>query len=169
MADDKPLEKGGQKDTSVAPLLLKSQTRREFLINMIMTVGLLSGLGSLFIRFFQFLYPMVPPLKFIEVLAAKRGDIPLNSARAFNLPQGKVMIANKENKLQAFSAICTHLACIYHWEDDKNRFHCPCHHGMFDIDGKVLSGPPPRPLDRIETVVRGDDVYLKMPVREEVL
>ena len=156
-------------DEKIIQSLSKSQTRREFLINLFMAIGVISGLGSLSARFFQFLYPVIPPLRFVEAFAIKKGDVPVNSARPVNLSQGKIMIANKDDQIQAFSAICTHLACIYHWEDDKKQFHCPCHHGIFDIDGKVLSGPPPRPLDRIETIVRGENVFVRMPVREETV
>jgi len=48
----------------------------------------------------------------------------------------------------AFSPSCTHLGCAYHWEESKKVFLCPCHTSAFSIDGKVLSGPAPRPLDR---------------------
>ncbi len=162
-----PQQKNSADETNSCPP--QSMSRREFIVNMIMTIGALLGIASLLTRFMQFLYPIILPVKMVEVFAIKRTEIPLNSARPVNLPQGKVMIANKENQIQAFSAICTHLACLYQWEDDKKRFHCPCHHGIFALDGKVISGPPPRPLDRIETIVRGDDVFLRMPVREEAL
>ena len=52
---------------------------------------------------------------------------------------------------------CTHLGCAYRWEEAKQRFLCPCHTGVFDIDGNVVSGPPPRPLDRFEVrIVSGE-------------
>jgi quinol---cytochrome c reductase iron-sulfur subunit, bacillus type len=51
-----------------------------------------------------------------------------------------------------YNGQCTHLGCSYGFEKDKHRFHCPCHHGLFDLaSGRVLDGPPPRPLDRLET------------------
>ena len=48
----------------------------------------------------------------------------------------------------AFSPVCTHLGCAYHWDERKNNFLCPCHSSTFGLDGRVLSGPAPRPLDR---------------------
>lgn len=48
----------------------------------------------------------------------------------------------------AFAPQCTHLGCAYHWDDAKKVFVCPCHTSAFSIDGKVLTGPAPRPLDR---------------------
>ncbi len=55
-----------------------------------------------------------------------------------------------------FDPRCTHLGCPYRWESNKHQFLCPCHNGIFSIDGAVLAGPPPRPLDRLSSkVVRG--------------
>ncbi len=51
---------------------------------------------------------------------------------------------------RALSATCTHLGCGVSWDDAKKQFQCPCHKGVFDRDGKVVSGPPPRPMDRFE-------------------
>lgn len=49
---------------------------------------------------------------------------------------------------RALSATCTHLGCGVSWDDAKNQFVCPCHKGVFDRSGKVVSGPPPRGLDQ---------------------
>ncbi len=53
----------------------------------------------------------------------------------------------------AFGPQCTHLGCAYHWDEAKSEFLCPCHNSVFAADGKVVSGPAPRPLDRYETKV----------------
>jgi len=60
-----------------------------------------------------------------------------------------------DNTITAFGPQCTHLGCAYHWEDGKNEFLCPCHTSLFTIEGKVISGPAPRPLDRYQTKVEG--------------
>lgn len=59
----------------------------------------------------------------------------------------------EEGEPLAFSAQCTHLGCNVRWRKDESRFACPCHQGYYDTDGAVISGPPPRPLDRLETRV----------------
>lgn len=64
---------------------------------------------------------------------------------------------------QAFSAlsnICTHLGCPVRWDSARQAFLCPCHNGVFDRRGNVVSGPPPRPLDRFETKVDGGKLYV---------
>ena len=61
---------------------------------------------------------------------------------------------------------CTHLGCPYRWDAEKKKFLCPCHSAVFDIDGRVLSGPPPRPLDRFPVKVVGGRLMLR-PVTGE--
>lgn len=61
----------------------------------------------------------------------------------------------------AMSNICTHLGCRVRWIAKQGQFFCPCHNGVFDKDGKVLSGPPPRPLDRYETRVENGQLMIQ--------
>lgn len=60
----------------------------------------------------------------------------------------------------AMSNICTHLGCRVRWIDDQGQFFCPCHNAVFDKDGEVISGPPPRPLDRYQVKVEDDQLYV---------
>jgi menaquinol-cytochrome c reductase iron-sulfur subunit len=61
----------------------------------------------------------------------------------------------------AMSNICTHLGCRVRWIADRNQFFCPCHNGVFDKNGNVVSGPPPRPLDRYEVKIENDQLLIK--------
>lgn len=54
-----------------------------------------------------------------------------------------------------FDPRCTHLGCPYRWDDQQRRFLCPCHAAVFDLTGQVVTGPPPRPLDRYPYRVAG--------------
>ena len=60
----------------------------------------------------------------------------------------------------AMSNICTHLGCRVRWIADQEEFFCPCHNGVFDEQGNVVSGPPPRPLDRFEVKVEDDQLLV---------
>ena len=60
----------------------------------------------------------------------------------------------------AYSPACTHLGCAYHWDEQQSEFVCPCHNSMFSVDGKVLSGPAPRPLDRLEIRVENRKLFI---------
>jgi menaquinol-cytochrome c reductase iron-sulfur subunit len=70
------------------------------------------------------------------------------------------VVKQADNRVVAFGPQCTHLGCAYHWEEGKNEFLCPCHSSLFSIDGKVVSGPAPRPLDRFETKIEGKKLLI---------
>lgn len=61
----------------------------------------------------------------------------------------------------AMSNTCTHLGCRVRWIGDQNQFFCPCHNATFDKEGQVVSGPPPRPLDRYEVNVEDEQLYIR--------
>ena len=63
----------------------------------------------------------------------------LNTVYAVRLPGQKLFV---------LSNICTHLGCPVRWDDKTRSFFCPCHGGVYDVAGRVLAGPPPRPLER---------------------
>ena len=60
----------------------------------------------------------------------------------------------------AMSNICTHLGCRIRWIDDREEFFCPCHNGVFDKDGGIVAGPVPKPLDRFETKVEDNQLFV---------
>lgn len=64
---------------------------------------------------------------------------------------GAWLVRQQDGSVVAFVPRCTHHACAYDWEREQSRFHCRCHEGYFGIDGRVLGGPPPRPLARYQT------------------
>jgi Rieske Fe-S protein len=59
--------------------------------------------------------------------------------------------------VRAMSATCTHLGCQVQWDGESRKFKCPCHGGVYAADGKVVSGPPPRPLEVVEARIDPDD------------
>ena len=62
----------------------------------------------------------------------------------------------------ALSNICSHLGCRVRWIPDQGKFYCPCHDGIFNKDGSVVSGPPPRPMDRYQTKLDDKgDLFIK--------
>jgi len=60
----------------------------------------------------------------------------------------------------ALSSICTHLGCRVRWNDESEQFLCPCHVGIFDRQGNVVAGPPPRALDRYQTMIEGEEIFI---------
>jgi len=65
-----------------------------------------------------------------------------------------------DQQIVAFGPQCTHLGCAYHWEERSSEFLCPCHSSVFSVDGKVVSGPAPRPLDRYDTKIENGKLLL---------
>jgi menaquinol-cytochrome c reductase iron-sulfur subunit len=65
------------------------------------------------------------------------------------------VLTSNGNDFIVFDPRCTHLGCPYRWSADQKAFLCPCHNAVFGVDGQVLSGPPPRPLDRYSAKVVG--------------
>ena len=61
----------------------------------------------------------------------------------------------------AYSGVCTHLGCSFAFDAENKRYHCPCHHGLFDMKtGAVIGGPPPRPLDTLPVRVQDGEVQI---------
>jgi menaquinol-cytochrome c reductase iron-sulfur subunit len=70
------------------------------------------------------------------------------------------IVKTSSNDVIAFAPQCTHLGCGYRWDEERQNFLCPCHNSTFGIDGKVLSGPAPRPLDRYDVQLKGTELLL---------
>ncbi len=70
------------------------------------------------------------------------------------------VLKTANNQVVAYGPECTHLGCAYHWDTAKNEFVCPCHNSIFAMDGRVLAGPAPRPLDRFATRIEGNKLLL---------
>lgn len=95
-----------------------------------------------------------------EMKACSMADLEKKKVLSISFNEKPVMLVMNEKKITAFSLVCTHKKCTVKWLDDKQQFKCPCHKGTYDATGKVISGPPPRPLDRFKTEIRGEEVWL---------
>ena len=69
--------------------------------------------------------------------------------------------SESESDVTVFSNVCTHLSCRVSWNEDRQEYLCPCHDAQFGIDGEVLGGPPPRPLDQYETLVEDGNLSIR--------
>lgn len=74
----------------------------------------------------------------------------------------KVLISRTADQIICFKAVCTHLGCLVHWDPLSDRFRCACHGGAFDRNGKVIAGPPPRPLDRYSYRVDSGQLFVEV-------
>ena len=90
-------------------------------------------------------------------------DVPVGGTHLFRYPTDDdpaVVLRLEGDEVVAFSQKCTHLGCVVYFEAEEDRWHCPCHEGNFETrTGVVLSGPPPRPLGRIDVEVRDGRIW----------
>ncbi len=137
----------------------KEANRRQFL-DYLLGTGALATLAAVFYPILRF---MIPP-KIIEaqansVVAAKTSEIANNSAKIFKFgSKPGLLIRTETGDLRAFAATCTHLDCIVQYQPDAKNILCACHNGIYDLSGKNISGPPPRPLEEYTVNVKGDDI-----------
>ncbi len=102
-------------------------------------------------------------------------NYPFNSPTLFNFTLTKingwerssqsygVYVLREEGKdVVVFSDVCTHLSCRVNWDAEQEGFYCPCHAAYFGKHGEVVSGPPPRPMDRYETKMDGGQLFIHL-------
>lgn len=139
---------------------MKFLSRRDFLVKLIFGGGLIAGFLLLFRNGIAFLFPPKEKKVAQKLLIARKNELEIGKAKEFKVGDNSFFIVNTEDGLKVFSAICTHLGCKIKWEQYRNRFYCPCHQGVFDVGGKVVSGPPPRPLDEFRVEIKNNLVYM---------
>jgi cytochrome b6-f complex iron-sulfur subunit len=133
--------------------------RRRFLGIVVAVLGSTAA-GFLVYPLLRFFAPPARGNK-ANTLSVKKSDIRLGEAREILFNNKPVIIINRYEKgLVAFSKVCTHLGCLVEYDKGLRKITCPCHAGTFDLDGNVLSGPPPRPLAVIPLRVEGDFVII---------
>jgi menaquinol-cytochrome c reductase iron-sulfur subunit len=151
----------------------QNTTRRRFYLGAIYGLW---GIISAALALPAFVYLFLPPRPRREEEWVEAGDIskldpktPLEMVFRRNRVDGWKVISEKstawvvklaDGKLVAYGPQCTHLGCAYHWDETKTEFVCPCHSSIFSVDGKVVAGPAPRPLDRYETRIEGKKLKL---------
>ena len=122
---------------------------------------------SLGATLFAFLYYLVPPVSSEPSLSEfeldlKAADVPPASGRI--VPVGGkpvLLLKSAAGELSALTATCTHLDCTVQYRADRTDVWCACHNGTYDLKGRNISGPPPRPLTPMEVYVRGEKIVIK--------
>jgi len=117
-----------------------------------------------------FLYPvlryLVPPnaidLGGDAVVAGRVSELKPNSGKIFRFGNRPgLLIRTASGEYRAMSATCTHLSCTVQYRDDLRQVWCACHNGKYDLNGRNISGPPPRPLEAFEVQVKGDEIFVR--------
>lgn len=135
--------------------------RRRFL-DVLLGAGFVSTAVAIVYPVWRYLIPPVSGEPATQsVVASQASQVKSNSGLVFKFgSKPGLLIRTPEGDLRAFNAICTHLECTVQYKADISQIWCPCHNGIYDLNGNVVSGPPPRPLERLVVNQRGDDVVV---------
>ena len=136
-------------------------TRRDFLD--ILKKGLAaSGLTALLAPFLAYFYP--PSLEETPADPVRVGTVEeILQGEALAVPFGRypALVIHTDQGFRAYSAGCTHFACICKWDQEDQVIHCPCHEGFFEpYEGGVISGPPPLPLEKIPLTITDGEIFI---------
>ena len=135
--------------------------RRTFL-NVILSGGVLAFMGSVFYPILRF---VIPPARSeatqTSVVAATVDELGSNEGKVFRFgSRPGLLVRLPTGDYRAFSAVCPHLQCTVQYRSDLSQVWCACHNGMFNLNGEVLTGPPPAPLEVYKVAVRGDEIVV---------
>jgi Rieske Fe-S protein len=84
-----------------------------------------------------------------------------NSGKIFQFgTKPGILVKTAAGDVRAFSATCTHLDCTVQYREDTQQIWCACHNGHYDLNGKNIGGPPPRPLEQYVVNLRGDEIVV---------
>ncbi len=138
------------------------QTTRRRLTEIMLGGGVLASVVSFIYPVLRYLVPpALPDLGGDEVVAGKVGELKPNSFKIFRFgSKPGILVLSAEGDYRALSATCTHLSCTVQYRTELHQIWCACHNGMYDLTGRNVSGPPPRPLDAFEVHLRGEEIVV---------
>lgn len=138
-------------------------TRRDFL-KLLKGAGAALGIGAIAAPVAAYFYPTeLLEMPAEPVLVCPEADLPVGQAKMVGFGRYPAIVVNTPEGLKAYSAVCTHFACLVKWNPDTARLECPCHDGFFDVaDGSVIAGPPPKPLLALVAEVVDGQIYVKV-------
>ena len=133
--------------------------RRSFLKLLTSILGL-TALGAFLYPLFRFLLPVEAASR-VRTVDIPKSDVPVGTAKDLMIGVTPAIVVNTSSKgFLAFSKVCTHLGCLVKYDSERQVFICPCHAGIFDLEGNVISGPPPKPLPRFSVRVEGNNLVI---------
>jgi cytochrome b6-f complex iron-sulfur subunit len=136
--------------------------KRRHLLNTLLSSGIAATAASIFYPILRFIIPPeAAESAVMSVSAGRPDDVPPNTGTIFKFgSEPGLLIRTTEGELKAFSARCTHLNCTVQYDPAQKLIVCACHNGQFDLNGKNVAGPPPKPLPALNVNVRGDEVIV---------
>jgi Rieske Fe-S protein len=140
---------------------VSSPERRSFLSTALLTITTAFAGTVIYPVLQYFKQPLAGGSDIKRTVAAKVTEIPNDSFKIFRFGDSPaIIIRTPEGELKAFSAICTHLDCTVQYLPGQKHIHCACHNGKYDLNGNVISGPPPRPLEEYKVFEEGENIIV---------
>ncbi len=135
---------------------------RRFLARWLLGGGFTASIVSFLYPALKFMNPPeLPEASVNEVTAGKVQDLKPNSGKIVKFGSRPALLVRLgETEFRAFSAICSHLNCTVQYQESTHQIWCACHNGLYDLNGKVVSGPPPAPLEEYDVRLRGEVVVI---------
>ncbi len=131
-------------------------------VNILLGSGLAASVVSFIYPALRYIIP--PPVAEStsrSVVAGRAAELKNNSGKIFKFgSKPALLVRMPDGTFRAFTAVCTHLNCTVQYRDDLHQIWCACHNGIYDLEGRNVSGPPPRPLEVFEVHVQGEDVVV---------
>jgi cytochrome b6-f complex iron-sulfur subunit len=127
------------------------KTNRRSVLDLLLGAGVVGWLGSVIFPVLRYLKPLGAQTQNGPVKLGAEDLAKLQKERAVIVRAGAVrliVLEDADQKLHALSAKCTHEGCTVQYVPGDSVIWCACHNGRFALDGRVLAGPPPRPLEK---------------------
>jgi cytochrome b6-f complex iron-sulfur subunit len=139
-------------------------------INLLLGTGITAlGAGTIYPIFRYILPPPESSAGTDSVTAAKIGELKPNEGKIFKFGDKPAILILKAGgdpssalSYVAFTAVCTHLGCTVEYRPDLEHIFCACHNGHYDLNGKVMSGPPPAPLTEYTVAIKGEEIFVSL-------
>ncbi|MFQ5664014.1 MAG: ubiquinol-cytochrome c reductase iron-sulfur subunit [Terriglobia bacterium] len=140
---------------------------RRRLLGFLLGSGVLASLASVLYPILKFvLPPRSGELDTNTVVAARVGELSPNAGKIFRFGNHPgLLIRLPDGTYRAFTAVCTHLSCTVQYRSRQHDIWCACHNGVYDLHGRNVSGPPPRPLEHYDVHVRGEEIVVARRAR----
>lgn len=140
---------------------VRQSSRRSF-VNWLLGTTVGATVAAALYPVFRFVIPPdVAEAPANKVLAGQLSELSPNSGKIFRFgAKPGILVRTGGGEVRAFSGICTHLNCTVQYRADFQHIWCACHNGHYDLQGKNIEGPPPRPLESYDVNIVGDDIFV---------
>jgi len=144
------------------PEAVSAATPRRRLLGMLLGSSLAASLASILYPILKFVQPPATgEIEVDSVAAARAGELAPGAGKIFRFgARPGLLVRLPDGSYRGFTATCTHLNCTVQYRGQEQDIWCACHNGIYDLHGRNVSGPPPRPLEEYDVHERGEEIVV---------